>query len=113
MTILSLAFRSWADRPIGVFMKRPEDAPARELAVRSQGSHKTVSAPRPLRPEMRWRLDANGRLTCSWHVISAVEPACSDDEETMPPSCRPPSWRRPFLALTPALPIRARAAAAA
>src|SRR5262245_26747892 len=93
MTILSLAFRSRADRPIGLFMKRPTDAPARELAVRSQGSHKLVSAPRRPCLEMRWRLDPNGRLTCAWHVISAVVPACSDDEETIPPSCRPPSYR--------------------
>jgi hypothetical protein len=118
MTILFVAFRSRAagqlvDRLVDRLMNRPMDMPARAFAVRSQATHRALSAPRRPRLEMRWRLDANGRLTCAWHLVSAAVPVRSDDEETKPPSCRPPSLRSLLLPVRPAPPIHGTVAAAA
>jgi hypothetical protein len=97
MAIL-LPFRSRAAAP-------PARVPARVVAIRAPRALKPVSSPHRPRLEMRWHLDANGRLTCTWHLVSDTARACADQADA-----KPPSWPTQ---LTRALPIRIAGRAAA
>jgi hypothetical protein len=80
-------------------------APARIVPIRTPRVLKPVPSPRRPRLEMRWHLDANGRLTCTWHLVSDAGRACADQADTKPPSW-PTQRARAF-------PIRTRGRAAA
>jgi hypothetical protein len=84
MTILVHAFRSWA-------AAQPVHRPERTFSACTPRALKPLSAPRYPRLEMRWHLDANGRLTCTWQLVSDTAPARSDDKEAKPPPWR---WAR-------------------
>ena len=89
MAILPLVFRPWA-------VSQPVDRPVRGLPIRTLRPLKPLSVRRRPRRAMRWHLNANGRLTCAWHVVSDTVPACSDEEEI-----KTSSWQNPLVPGSP------------
>src|SRR5262249_35982149 len=47
---------------------------------------KPLSVPGRPRLEMRWHLDANGRLICTWLRVAGATPVRLSDEDAKPPS---------------------------
>jgi hypothetical protein len=83
----------------------PQRVPARVVPIRAPRALKPVSSPQRPRLEMRWHLNANGRLTCSWHLVFDTVRACADQADA-----KPPSWPTQLTRALP-LPTGERAAA--
>jgi hypothetical protein len=67
---------------------------------------KPLSVPGRPRLEMRWHLDANGRLICTWLRVAGATPVRLSDEDA-----KPPSWHT--LGVVPPLPVRVACGVAA